>query len=74
MTIPDAGGNFVDKNCNAGERRISGGVSTTGVGVATAGWETIRNGPEANGWDAAAHNETGTSGTLIVKVLCLEAG
>jgi hypothetical protein len=69
--IADGTGGAVQVSCAAGERAISGGNSTVGVGV-SAGWSTIRNGPAANGWDAAARNETGSSGTLVVKVLCLE--
>jgi hypothetical protein len=70
VAIADGTGGSVQVDCLAGERVISGGVSTLGVGTA-AGWSTIRNGPTATGWDAAARNETGSSGTLIVEVLCL---
>ena len=74
VSIPDGNGDVANIECNAGELRISGGTSTVGVGTA-AGWSLIRSGPTGtNGWSAAARNETGSAGTLVVQALCLEAG
>lgn len=74
VDIPDGSGDVANIECNTGERRISGGTSTIGVGT-VAGWSLIRSGPTGgNGWSAAARNETGSAGTLVVQVLCLEAG
>jgi len=71
VDIPTGTGNFAQAACNEGERRISGGATTTGVGVVD-GWDMIRSGPTSNGWDAAAWNTTGSTGTLIVQAVCLE--
>jgi hypothetical protein len=72
VAIADGTGNAVGVDCLAGERMISGGTNTVGVGTA-AGWSLIRSGPTTNGWSAAARNETGSAGTLVVEVLCLVA-
>lgn len=72
VDIADGAGDFAQVQCEPTEQVISGGTTTSGVGLSD-GWSTIRSGPTSNGWDAAARNETGSAGTLQVKVLCLSA-
>jgi len=59
--------------CQSGERLLSGGAGTSGVGT-DPDWRVIRSGPSGNGWDAAAANGTADQGTLIAIAICLEAG
>lgn len=74
VMIPNNSGNNVQVDCQPDERLLSGGTATSGVG-AVDGWKLIRSGPLPNSnpisWDAAAHNSTGSAGTLIVKAVCL---
>ena len=72
IEIADNDGEAVTANCNEGEIAISGGTDTAGVGV-EVGWHLNRLVKTGNGWSAAAHNNTGDSGTLIVRVYCLQA-
>ena len=71
VVVSNGTGDFAQASCQPGEKRLSGGATTSGVGMAP-GWNLIRSGPTgANGWDAAVWNSKGSSGTLIVQVLCL---
>lgn len=70
VLIANNDGASLTVSCLAGERLISGGTSTGGVGI-SAGWTLIRSGPLTNSWTATARNATGTSATLIVEALCL---
>ncbi len=71
VVVSNGTGDFAQISCQPGEKRLSGGAQTAGVGTA-AGWNLIRSGPSGpNGWDAAVRNSTGSSGTLIVEILCL---
>ena len=70
VVIPNNAGAAVDVECNADEQMITGGTNTAGVGTG-AGWAVNRSNPQPNGWDAAARNDTGSNGTLIVEAVCL---
>ncbi|RNM14257.1 hypothetical protein [Nocardioides pocheonensis] len=70
-SIGNGAGGFAQVSCLAGETAIGGGATTSGVGIA-AGWTMIRSSKLTNGWDAAAWNTTGSSGSLIVEVYCLQ--
>jgi|tagenome__1003787_1003787.scaffolds.fasta_scaffold20815678_2 hypothetical protein len=72
VTIANGAVDFKQVSCLPGERAISGGATTAGVG-STPGWTLRRSSRiSGEGWDAAAQNNTGSSGTLIVSVLCLQ--
>lgn len=71
VDIQNATGEAVSVSCLAGERLITGGVTTAGVGTDN-GWSLIRSGGEGNTWSAAARNNTGSEGTLIVQAFCLQ--
>lgn len=73
VDIAAAGTDFAQVSCLPGETLISGGATTTGVGLAAA-WTLLRSSKTSavNTWDAAAHNGTLSSGTLIVKASCLQ--
>jgi hypothetical protein len=71
VVVNDGAGNATTASCLAGERVLSGGTNTIGVGT-VAGWAVIRSGPSGNGWSAAVRNETGNPHTLVVEVLCLQ--
>ncbi len=73
VVVINGTGNFAQISCLPGEKRLSGGASSSGVGLA-AGWNLIRSGAAGLiGWDAAVRNSTGSSGTLVVEILCLSS-
>ncbi len=71
VTIADGTVGFVQVSCLVGERVLSGGATTSGVGL-SPGWTLRRSSVTGNGWDASAQNATGSSGDLIVSAFCLQ--
>ena len=71
VVVNNGTGGATTADCLPGERVISGGTNTIGVGT-IAGWAVIRSGPLGNGWSAAVRNETANPHTLVVEVLCLQ--
>lgn len=71
VLIANGAGDSVSISCAAGERLISGGTNTAGVGV-SAGWSIIRTNASGNTWSATARNDTGGPATLIAEAYCLQ--